>query len=451
MSNLDSLTREELIGIVLEQHRVIEEQSQEIAKLRAEIEELRSQSGKGGDGTPAWVKANSPQRKKKARKKRYKAFHRPPDEPTEWIEHALETCPKCGRKLTGGSEHHHRDVIELPMIQIRYIRHKAMARYCGVCGKTYVPKLDLTGQVIGKHRIGIRVMSLISHLHIAGKMTLREIQKLLEALCGLHLGLGEITGILHAVARHGQPDVEEILKAIRGSPAANVDETGWRENGKNGYTWAFCTPGERYFIRGGRGGQIPKDVLGEDYGGIVGSDFYSVYDALLCRHQRCWVHLLRDLKKLVEDNPDSRGVAIWAGKVKAVYERAKGYKSEDPKARLAQRIAYQEELSRLARPYCGREVPQRVLAKRIEAYLPEMFMFVEHPEIMPDNNLAERAIRPVVTARKVSGGTRSKKGTETKMALISLFGTWTAKGENALENCRRMLGGEPLAPTAAIG
>ena len=234
-----------------------------------------------------------------------------------------------------------------------------------------MPKPDLSGHVIGKRRVGIRLMSLISHLHIAGRMPIRGSQKLLEALCDLHLGLGDITGILHAVARHGQPEVEKIHQAIRCCPTANVDETGWREDGKNGYAWGFCTPEERYFVRGGRSGQVAKDVLGEDYGGVVVSDFYSGYNALLSRHQRCWVHLLRDLKKLVEDNPENRGVAIWAGKVKAIYKRAKRYESEDPKARLRQRIAYQEELSRLARP-------QRVLAKRIETFLPEMFMFVEH-------------------------------------------------------------------------
>ena len=49
-----------------------------------------------------------------------------------------------------------------------------------------------------------------------------------------------------------------------------------------------------------------------------------------------------------------------------------------------------------------------------------------------DNNPAERSLRPLVISRKISGGTRSEQGTETKMALASLFGTWRAQGLNPL-------------------
>jgi hypothetical protein len=92
-----------------------------------------------------------------------------------------------------------------------------------------------------------------------------------------------------------------------------------------------------------------------------------------------------------------------------------------------------------------------VLAKRIETFLPEMFMFVEYPEVTSDNNPAERAPRPVVTARKVSGGTRSRKGSQTKMALMSLFGTWLLRGEDALEACCKMLARESPVSSATIG
>ena len=106
---------------------------------------------------------------------------------------------------------------------------------------------------------------------------------------------------------------------------------------------------------------------------------------------------------------------------------------------------------RLARPHVKRDVPQRVLTERIERFLPEMFMFVEYPETPSDNNAAERAIRPVVTARKVSGGTRSAKGSDTKMTLMSLFGTWKLRGEDAMETCRKMIveGSLQISPAPA--
>lgn len=454
VSEFDSLSREELVeivqeqqGTILEQHRgivqlqgAVEALKARVSALEKENEQLRSRLGGGGKAAPHWVKPNRPQRRKKQRKKRQSCFVRRRETPTELVEHALEACPECGRRLSGGTVHHSRQVIEIPVTPVRIIEHRVIARYCGVCGKIRMPKLDLSGEVVGRHRVGARLMSLVAYLYIVGRMPKERIQKLLKALYGLHLGLGEMSKILHAVAGCGKAEMQKLFEAVRGSPAVNADETGWREDGVNGYIWSFSTPDVRYFIRDrSRSGKVAENVLGEDYEGVVVSDFYCGYNVLLGRHQRCWVHLVRDLHELVEANPGNRGVAIWAGKVKAVYLRAKAFESDDPKARWRQRLAFEEELCRLARPYFKKDVPQRVLSERIEEFLPELFVFVECPEVPSENNAAERAIRPAVTARKVSGGTRSAKGSETRMALMSLFGTWLLRGEDAMEACRQML------------
>ena len=75
----------------------------------------------------------------------------------------------------------------------------------------------------------------------------------------------------------------------------------------------------------------------------------------------------------------------------------------------------------------------------MENHIKELFVFVAHPEVPPDNNAAERSLRPVVISRKVSGGTRSNQGTDTKMTLASLFGTWRAQGFNPLTACLQLL------------
>ena len=75
----------------------------------------------------------------------------------------------------------------------------------------------------------------------------------------------------------------------------------------------------------------------------------------------------------------------------------------------------------------------------MESHIKELFVFVAEPEVPPDNNAAERSLRPVVISRKISGGTRSNQGTQTKMALASIFGTWRAQGFNTLTACRQLL------------
>ena len=79
------------------------------------------------------------------------------------------------------------------------------------------------------------------------------------------------------------------------------------------------------------------------------------------------------------------------------------------------------------------------LCKRIDKYLDEVFLFVADPAVPPDNNPAERALRHSVIARKISGGTRSAKGSNTKMILASLFGTWKLQQKNPFQECLNLL------------
>ena len=79
------------------------------------------------------------------------------------------------------------------------------------------------------------------------------------------------------------------------------------------------------------------------------------------------------------------------------------------------------------------------MCRRVERHIKELFVFVAQPEVPPDNNAAERSLRPLVISRKISGGTRSERGTDTKMTLASLFGTWRAQGLNPLLACRELL------------
>ena len=104
------------------------------------------------------------------------------------------------------------------------------------------------------------------------------------------------------------------------------------------------------------------------------------------------------------------------------------------------RIGFESELQALAEPYLAtKDAPQRVLAQRIDRFLGELFTFVQYPGVPSENNAAERAIRPAVIARKVSGGTRSSRGSDTMSVLRSLFETWRLQGRNPIDACHGMI------------
>ena len=66
-------------------------------------------------------------------------------------------------------------------------------------------------------------------------------------------------------------------------------------------------------------------------------------------------------------------------------------------------------------------------------------VFVAVPGVPAHNNLAERSVRPLVIARKISGGTRSPQGSRTRMGLASLFQTWSAQQLNPFLQCLTLL------------
>lgn len=438
---MDTRSREELLA----ENALLKEK---LAVLEAEVAVLRDLLSGGGKGSSAapFIKPNREQRREAARderKKRKKSFARRRDIPTEEVRHAVENCPDCGRKLRGGWVHSTRQVIEIPQTPIRIIEHVLIARRCGVCGKVHVPRLSGSDGVIGKQRVGPRLMSLISSLCIAKRMTQRMVQKLLEGLYGLHLSLGEITGILHRVAELGRPVSESILREIRGSPLAHADETGWREDGVNGYLWSLSTPSARFFhFDRSRAGAVADRLLGLCFSGVLVCDFlgsYNVYDGPI---QRCWVHLLRDMDKLVEAHPDDAGVSTWAVAVRGIYRSAKKAAKRALRAssRTPLRLDFEKRLLALADPYAkDKNAPQRVLCQRIVRFIGELFIFVQYPGCPSENNAAERAIRPAVIARKVSGGTRSANGSRTRTTLMSLFGTWTLQEKDLLKACTEMI------------
>ena len=444
MKELVSASREELLELVLAQQAQIELLAARVAQLEEENRGLRKG---GGKDAPAWVKPNHPKREKKARKHRAQAFVRRREEADEIQAHALEHCPECGRKLAGGWKHGSHQVIEIVLPQVRVIEHVAIARWCGVCRKRWLPRMEGTGLgVQGKRRFGASVQSLVAALHGAFRVPMKQIRRLLAELWGLRISDGEIVALLDGVTQAGAQELQAIHDGVRGSPVVCIDETGWRQEGQNGWLWTFATGKLRYFLhRKTRSGLVAQAVLGEEFKGKAVCDFYAGYNRLLNDLQRCWSHLLRDLHELKEKQADSPEVIAWAEAVKVVYEEAKAFTSPNRLWRRRLRADFEARLEALAQPIAHQpNAPHRVLAQRIMKHLGELFVFVEYPEVPADNNLAERSLRPAVTARKVSGGTRSDKGSETKMGLLSLMGTWTVQNRALLLACRELLlGGSP--------
>jgi transposase len=452
---LPAMTLEEEVVLLRAENAELRRQ---LTVLVARIGELEQQGEPpSAKPPPSFVKPNRPKRetpdgKRQKRDKKHNTSRRR-ETPTRFEPHALEQCPVCAYHLTGESLDYSRQVIELPPPSpVEVTEHRVVKRWCPHCDAWRSPTLDLSQQVFGQGRIGVGIASLVSCLRTVFRMTIRHIQTYLHIMHGLWLSIGEITELTHHVRIATEKTVEDLKKQIKQSPVIHGDETGWRENGQNGYVWVLTTPGAdgiRYYeYDHSRGQSVVDRLLKNVRDACLVTDFYCGYNNYAGPQQRCWVHLLRDLHELKEEQAQDTSVLTWAGHVRRMYDNAQTWCMAHPAASPAERAGiYQELVNRavaLGTQYAQvRDHPCNALAKRLMRHQDELFQFVLRDGVSADNNLAERTIRPLVVIRKISGGTRSDKGTKTRLGLATLFGTWHVRGLNPFVECLRLLSHPP--------
>jgi transposase len=418
-------------------------QAATIERLERRIRELE-----GGESPPRRMPGHKRQQPEAGprppRRKRVENHARRRDEPTARVVHALDVCPACGLRLAGGSVKRTREVLEIVPVPATVTEHVYLERCCGGCGKRWTPRVALADQVVGQSRLGVGLLSLIATLRAEWRLPVRAIQQYLASVHGLALSVGAIHGALAQVTRAGQGAITQTLAVIRGSPLVHADETGWREHGHNGYIWTFSIPTARYYIHGSREKGMVDRALGPAFSGVLVSDFYAAYDHYDGLQQKCWVHLLRDIRTLRRQHPADERLGLWAEAVHGIYSEAVAeamtLADASQTVRRAAHRRFQTDLTALCAPYEADETaPQALLCRRVAKYQHALFVFLLEPGVPSDNNPAERSVRHEVIGRKISGGTRSAHGTQVRMSLATLFGTWRAQGRDPVHACHAML------------
>ncbi|HEX2157282.1 MAG TPA: IS66 family transposase [Actinomycetes bacterium] len=454
-------SRAELAELILAQRdriadleREVGRQEEELATLRAVVAQMNERVGallgateapaasddrSGSPGMPGLKARQAPGRPARSRRRRDHGYGRSRMVPTHRQIHAYSRCPRCRVALGGGTVVRTREVIEVPRVPVVVTEHVYLERRCPACRQRWVPGPGLMGEVVGQGRLGLGLLSLIVTLREELRLPVERIQWYLRTLHGLALSVGAIVGACATVAAQAAPLVARIRGDIRASPVVHADETGWRQDGRNGYAWTVSTPTQRAFLHGGRDKRMLTDLLGDGFAGVLVSDFYGVYTSYDGRHQYCWAHLLREVHDLTTAHPQAAGMRGWADAVVQLYQRARAFADPEPATRRRAQRGFERELRALCVPYLDTTRPPAKLCRRITTHLADLFGFVADPTIPATNNAAERSLRHLVTCRKISGGTRSAGGTATKMALATLFGTWRLQGRNPLDQCRQLL------------
>ena len=431
---------------------IIAELQAVIERLQRRIAELEGQAKPDDPPRMPGLKAKSarkPPAQQQHRKQRRHGFARPRMTPTHRVEHVVESCPDCGTHLTGGWIQRTREVIELPVVPAQVTEHVYMARIYPGCRRRRVPTAQLDGAALGRQRLGVNLISRIATLREEGRLPIRSVQWYLDTVHQLRLSVGAIVSAIHRTAVAGAagptgggrdpgPHPRQPSGPRRRNRLASA--RGQRLRVDFQHPPPNATSCERYFLRRGRGKTVVDEALGESFSGVLVSDCYAAYHHYDGPKQRCWAHLLRDIHEQRTRYPKDAALARWAAAVHQLYVAAKACNHHEPWQRRVAQLAWERKLLAICRPFLSDpSAVQGKLCRRIEHFIKELFVFVAEPDVPADNNPAERSLRHLVISRKVSGGTRSEQGTERKMTLASIFGTWRAQGLNPLAACRQLL------------
>jgi hypothetical protein len=370
--------------------------------------------------------------------------------------HAYDSCPTCAYPLRGNSIARRREVLDLPPPPpVTVIEVQILKRYCPHCAKWVEPELNLDGLVVGHGRMSVQIMALVAWLRTVLRLPVRAIQTYLASLHGLDVSVGEICALLDTVAAEGAAAAEAIKAELRASPVLHLDETGWREAGQNGYVWVMTNAaGVSYFhYDHSRAGEVARGLTGAHYAGTLCTDFYAGYNAHRCRHQRCWAHLLRDLAALEEAYPTREDVRAWIAAVRKLYSEGVADAQRAPPPSAEEQEAKAAELRERAHALglqgvANKEHPAHALGARLLRHEGELFEFVRQVGVEATNNRAERAVRPIAVVRHISRGSRSGRGSQTRMRLQTLFSTWAGKGRDPLAACLALLRAKTPLPSS---
>lgn len=421
-----------------EQDRHIKKQDQRIAELEARLKEPPKNSGNSSVPPSKEFKANKG--KDEASKQKglrrgsvgRKGANRPLSEnPDEIMRVMAKSCSHCHGELCEAGQilREAYDKIDIPEVKPYITRVEIYEGVCPCCAAktkaSAVPEGLEQGSPFSQN-----IVALALYLRFVQAVSYERLARLFRDLFGL--GISE--GALDAMLRRAKPcfdrEVAGILARLRKSRVVYSDETSVRINGKNWWNWVFQNEDiVLHVIRRSRGRVVPEEVLDGHRPALWVSDLYGAQQGFADAWQVCLAHQLRDCRFAIE-----AGDRVFAPRMKRIILRA--FVLAKRRTALAEntRRAYKARLDRDMNEIMALPPTQKDglrLRKRYAKHRGSLFTFLDHPEIAPDNNSSERALRPTATYRKVTGGFRSTWGADLYAAVRSVIGTASRQRQNA--------------------
>jgi len=421
-----------------------------VAELETQLAAARKNSGNSSKPPssdivkpPKKQRPGRPKKRKRGAQPGHPRHERPPFTPeqidAEW-DYTLDACPDCGGALDDADAAprviQQIEIVERP---IRIEAHRGAAQWCGKCQKLhYAP---LPKEVVKAGLAGPRLTALIAYLKGPCHASFSTIRKFLRDVVGVRISRGQLAKLVQKVSRGLRETYEELLHKLPTEERLNVDETGHPDQGKRLWTW--CFRGKLftlYRIDPSRGSDVLVEVLGREFDGLLGCDYFSAYRKYMkdfdVRVQFCLAHLIRDVKFLVKHPSRANqryGKTLLAHlrKLFGVIHRRDEFASSESFRRTL--IAARNALVTDAIMKLPHTREAGNLADRFANHFESYFRFITEPHIDPTNNLAEQAIRFVAIHRRITQGTCGPRGQRWCERIWTVIQTCAQQGRSVFD------------------
>jgi len=428
-----------------------------VSELERKVASLLKNSTNSSKPPSSDITRSKPQQRQKGKRKigaqtghpRHERSAFPEADIQTFHEYRLDACPECGNAEVIFLDGPPRVLqqVEIEEVLVSKDEHRSYPVWCERCQKVHYHPFP--PEVVKEGLFKERLTALVAYMKAVDHASFSTIRKFIRDVLGERVSRGYLRKVVEKASHALDAPYAELLNRLPLEHALNVDETGHKENGGKFWTWVFRAELYVLFkIDKSRGSKVLLDVLGEEFNGVLGCDYFSSYHKYMkdfdITVQFCIAHLIREIKYLT-GLPDAETKAYGRKLLAAVKAMFKIIHDRDSlgdeafgqaleQARLMiMKAAIEDVPSRLDAK--GKEQKREAfnMAKRFCENGKAYFEFITTPGIGPTNNLAEQAVRFVVIDRRITQGTRSEKGRETNERLWTVVGTCALQGRSAFE------------------
>lgn len=390
------------------------------------------------------VKAQGKRRNKKSKRriggqKGHPKHERPAfaaDQVDQRIPYRLQRCPvnSSHRIIPAQGPEHQRtiqqvELVEKPFKVFEYTAYSIWCYDCRCYHQASLPQSILRAGLFGPRMTGLAVY-LKGRIHASYS----GIRDFLQDVVNVKVSRGYVAKLLHKAGRAFGDPYGQLIQLLPQQAHVNSDETGHKNNGQRYWIWCFRAASFVVFkIDPSRGSEVLLRILGQDFQGILGCDYYGAYRkyARQCSVlvQFCLAHLIRDVKYLCEF-PDAKvqryGQRLLDG-LKELFWTLHRKDQLSARAFESQLAQAHDHIWMAAIPSSGTHFHRLIgnMAERFYKHGEAYFQFITTPAIDPTNNVAEQAMRFVVIDRHVTQGTRSARGQQICERLWTVMATCT--------------------------